>query len=172
MDGERPDAEPAAGDGYGGAGVEFGGDGGEFATSRVACWSGVRWSADRSRTTEGSVALVTASSSPKLVSAEMITSPELAAWARMAWSAAASMPMSATCTASCPAAVATAHVPYSVERDEGGVWCAHAWLGSSGGANGHGSTPGESLRFSWRFCSQFGGRAGQAAAKLPVPLLC
>lgn len=29
VDGERPDAEPAAGDGHGGAGVEFGGDGRE-----------------------------------------------------------------------------------------------------------------------------------------------
>lgn len=32
------------------------------------------------------------------------------------------------------------HVPYTVEMDEDGVWCAHAWLGSSGGANGHGAT--------------------------------
>jgi hypothetical protein len=39
--------------------------------------------------------------------------------------------------------VANVHVPYGVEQDEDGVWSAHAWLGSSGGANGHGSTPGE-----------------------------
>lgn len=39
--------------------------------------------------------------------------------------------------------MATVHVPYSVERDEDGVWSAHAWLGSSGGANGYGSTPDE-----------------------------
>ena len=35
------------------------------------------------------------------------------------------------------------HVPYVVEQDEDGVWCAHAWLGSSGGANGNGATPEE-----------------------------
>ena len=52
---------------------------GRLAISRVACWSGVRWSAERSRTTEGRVAPDTASSSPKSVSAEMITRPELAA---------------------------------------------------------------------------------------------
>jgi hypothetical protein len=52
---------------------------GRLAISRVACWSGVRWSAERSRTTEGRVAPDTASNSPKSVSAEMITSPELAA---------------------------------------------------------------------------------------------
>jgi predicted RNase H-like HicB family nuclease len=34
----------------------------------------------------------------------------------------------------------TVHVPYTVEQDEDGVWCAHAWLGSSGGANGNGAT--------------------------------
>ena len=37
--------------------------------------------------------------------------------------------------------VATVHVPYTVEQDEDGIWCAHAWLGSSGGANGNGATP-------------------------------
>lgn len=37
-------------------------------------------------------------------------------------------------------AMATVHVPYTVEQDEDGVWCAHAWLGSSGGANGNGAT--------------------------------
>ena len=39
--------------------------------------------------------------------------------------------------------MATVHVPYSVEQDEDGIWFAHAWLGSSGAANGHGSTPEE-----------------------------
>ena len=34
----------------------------------------------------------------------------------------------------------TVHVPYTLEQDEDGVWCAHAWLGSSGGANGNGPT--------------------------------
>lgn len=37
------------------------------------------------------------------------------------------------------------HVPYSLERDKDGVWCAHAWLGSSGGANGNGATPEEAV---------------------------
>jgi predicted RNase H-like HicB family nuclease len=36
--------------------------------------------------------------------------------------------------------MAIVHVPYTVEQDEDGVWCAHAWLGSSGGANGNGAT--------------------------------
>lgn len=35
----------------------------------------------------------------------------------------------------------TVHVPYTLEQDEDGIWCAHAWLGSSGGANGNGLTP-------------------------------
>ena len=39
----------------------------------------------------------------------------------------------------------TAHVPYTLERDEDGVWCAHAWPGSSGGANGNGGTPDEAI---------------------------
>jgi hypothetical protein len=30
----------------------------------------------------------------------------------------------------------------ALEQDEDGVWCAHAWLGASGGANGNGPTPG------------------------------
>ena len=102
-DGERPDAEPAAGDGNSSAGVEFGGDGGEVGDQQGCLLVGVRWSADRSRTTEGRVAPETASSSPKSVSAEMITSAPLAAWARMAWSGAVSRPMSATWIASCPA---------------------------------------------------------------------
>ena len=37
-------------------------------------------------------------------------------------------------------AMTTVHVPYTVEQDEDGVWSAHAWLGSSGGANGNGAT--------------------------------
>ena len=37
----------------------------------------------------------------------------------------------------------TVHVPYTLEQDEDGVWCVHAWLGSSGGANGNGATPEE-----------------------------
>lgn len=41
--------------------------------------------------------------------------------------------------------VATVHVPYTVEQDEDGVWSAHAWLGSSGGANGNGATPEEAV---------------------------
>jgi predicted RNase H-like HicB family nuclease len=39
----------------------------------------------------------------------------------------------------------TVHVPYTVEQDEDGVWCAHAWLGSSGGANGNGVTAEEAV---------------------------
>jgi len=35
----------------------------------------------------------------------------------------------------------TVHLPYTVEQDEDGVWSAHAWLGSSGGANGNGEPP-------------------------------
>ena len=41
--------------------------------------------------------------------------------------------------------MATVHVPYTVEQDEDGVWFAHAWLGSGGGANGNGSTPEEAV---------------------------
>jgi predicted RNase H-like HicB family nuclease len=32
------------------------------------------------------------------------------------------------------------HVPYTVEQDEDGVWCAHAQLRPGVGANGDGST--------------------------------
>jgi predicted RNase H-like HicB family nuclease len=39
----------------------------------------------------------------------------------------------------------TVHVPYTLECDEDGMWCAHAWLGSSGGANGNGATPEEAV---------------------------
>ena len=38
----------------------------------------------------------------------------------------------------------TVHVPYTLARDEDGVWCAHAWLGSSG-ANGNGATTDEAI---------------------------
>jgi predicted RNase H-like HicB family nuclease len=39
----------------------------------------------------------------------------------------------------------TVHVPYTLEQDEDGIWCAHAWLGESGGANGNGPTPEEAV---------------------------
>jgi predicted RNase H-like HicB family nuclease len=32
------------------------------------------------------------------------------------------------------------HVPYTVEQDENGVWCAHAQLRPGVGANGEGDT--------------------------------
>jgi hypothetical protein len=32
----------------------------------------------------------------------------------------------------------TVLVPYTLEQDADGIWKAHAWLGSSGGANGNG----------------------------------
>jgi len=41
--------------------------------------------------------------------------------------------------------MAMVHVPYTVQPDEDGVWCAHAWLGSSGGANGNGATAEEAI---------------------------
>jgi predicted RNase H-like HicB family nuclease len=34
----------------------------------------------------------------------------------------------------------TVHVPYTVEEDEDGVWCAHAQLRPGVGANGEGAT--------------------------------
>jgi hypothetical protein len=37
------------------------------------------------------------------------------------------------------------HVPYTLERDADGIWCAHAWLGVSGGANGVGASRAESV---------------------------
>ena len=37
------------------------------------------------------------------------------------------------------------HVPYTVDQDEDGIWCAHAWLGESGGANGNGATAEEAV---------------------------
>jgi predicted RNase H-like HicB family nuclease len=39
----------------------------------------------------------------------------------------------------------TVHVPYTLEQDEDGIWCAHAWLGSSGGANGNGPDPEQAI---------------------------
>lgn len=41
--------------------------------------------------------------------------------------------------------MAVVHVPYTVAQDEDGIWCAHAWLGPSGGANGNGATPDEAV---------------------------
>ena len=35
----------------------------------------------------------------------------------------------------------TVHMPYTVEQDEDGVWCAHAQLRPGVGANGEGSSP-------------------------------
>jgi hypothetical protein len=37
------------------------------------------------------------------------------------------------------------NVPFSVEQDSDGIRCAHAWLGSSGGANGNGATREEAI---------------------------
>jgi hypothetical protein len=36
-------------------------------------------------------------------------------------------------------------IPYRCERDEDGIWCAHAWLCSSGGANGNGASQEEAV---------------------------
>jgi predicted RNase H-like HicB family nuclease len=36
--------------------------------------------------------------------------------------------------------VRAVHVPYTVEQDEDGVWCAHAQLRPGVGANGEGET--------------------------------
>lgn len=41
--------------------------------------------------------------------------------------------------------MAVVRVPYTVAQDEDGAWCAHAWLGTSGGANGNGATPEEAV---------------------------
>jgi predicted RNase H-like HicB family nuclease len=38
------------------------------------------------------------------------------------------------------AVVRAVHVPYTVEQDEDGVWCAHAQLRPGVGANGEGET--------------------------------
>jgi predicted RNase H-like HicB family nuclease len=35
----------------------------------------------------------------------------------------------------------TVHMPYTIEQDEDGVWCAHAQLRPGVGANGEGSSP-------------------------------
>jgi predicted RNase H-like HicB family nuclease len=37
------------------------------------------------------------------------------------------------------------HVPYTVEQDEDGVWCAHAQLRPGVGANGEGDTRAEAI---------------------------
>jgi predicted RNase H-like HicB family nuclease len=39
----------------------------------------------------------------------------------------------------------TVHVPYVLEQDEDGVWCAHAQLRPGVGAHGDGDTPEEAL---------------------------
>lgn len=54
-------------------------------------------------------------------------------------------PVGTTLSAGTLDGVATVHVPYTVAQDEDGVWCAHAWLGESGGANGNGATPEEAV---------------------------
>ena len=61
----------------------------------------------------------------------------------------------------------TVHVPYTLERDEDGVWCAHAWLGSSGGANGNGATPDEAI--AGRADGARRGRGTRAAPAQPGP---
>lgn len=38
------------------------------------------------------------------------------------------------------------HVPYTVEQDEDGVWCAYAQLRPGVGANGDGDSPGGCCR--------------------------
>ena len=42
-------------------------------------------------------------------------------------------------------AVRTVHIPYLVERDEDGVWCAHAQLRPGLGAHGQGDTEHEAV---------------------------
>lgn len=37
------------------------------------------------------------------------------------------------------------HVPYTVEQDEDGVWCAHAQLRPGVGANGEGATSSDAV---------------------------
>ena len=37
------------------------------------------------------------------------------------------------------------HVPYTVEQDEDGVWCAHAQLRPGVGAHGEGVTPEDTI---------------------------
>lgn len=39
----------------------------------------------------------------------------------------------------------TVHLPYTVERDEDGVWCAHAQLRPGVGAYGQGDTEAEAI---------------------------
>jgi predicted RNase H-like HicB family nuclease len=41
--------------------------------------------------------------------------------------------------------VRTVHLPYVVERDEDGVWCAHAQLRPGVGAHGQGDTQEEAV---------------------------
>jgi predicted RNase H-like HicB family nuclease len=42
-------------------------------------------------------------------------------------------------------AARTVHVPYTVEQDEDGVWCAHAQLRPGVGAHGQGDTEAEAV---------------------------
>lgn len=37
------------------------------------------------------------------------------------------------------------HIPYLLEEDESGMWCAHAQLGPRVGAHGEGATPEEAM---------------------------
>ncbi len=65
------------------------------------------------------------------------------------------------------------HVPYTLEQDEDGIWCAHAWLGSSGGANGNGQTPDEAvgdLREAVQMVIDEDGVPEQLARSLDVPV--
>jgi predicted RNase H-like HicB family nuclease len=41
--------------------------------------------------------------------------------------------------------VRTVHIPYVVEQDEDGVWCAHAQLRPGVGAHGEGATQAEAI---------------------------
>jgi predicted RNase H-like HicB family nuclease len=51
----------------------------------------------------------------------------------------------APCPGTLDGVATTVHVPYTVGQDEDGIWCAHAWLGDSGGANGNGATSEEAV---------------------------
>lgn len=43
------------------------------------------------------------------------------------------------------AASRVVHIPYTIEQDEDGVWCAHAYLRPHVGAHGEGDTPEEAV---------------------------
>jgi hypothetical protein len=70
---------------------------------KFACWSGVSRSADRRRTSDGSLRPPTARRVAKSASAEMTIRPLLDAWARIDRSSAVSRPSSLTWVTSCPA---------------------------------------------------------------------